>query len=98
MQKEVQMSNQPEFQTLSIKEICDRLHDDGLTHEQIGNLIGVSRLQVKNYIDEKTKEPRPQVSFNIWDNVILDGKKVVTDNYLNPEHLAMTRQMIEKAK
>ena len=86
-----------EYKVLNIKEICDKLCDDGLTHEQIGKLIGVSRLQVQNYITEKTKSPRPQVSFKIWDNIVIDGKKVITDNYKNPEHLQMTREMIEKA-
>ena len=86
-----------EHQILNIKAICIRLSSDGLTHEQIGTLIGVSRLQIRNYISGKTKSPRPKVSFNIWDNVIIDGKRVITDNYLNPEHLEMTRTMIEKA-
>ncbi len=86
------------YTSKSIKEVCIQLQKDGLSLDNIGKLLNVSRLQVNNYIIGKTKTPKPQVAFNIWDNVKLEGLPVLLDLYKNPEHLTMTRDMIEKAK
>jgi len=82
----------------SIKDLCIQLNKDGLSQENIGKLIGVSRLQVTNYVTGKTKATKPRVAFNVWDNVKIEGLPVLLDTYKNPEHLLMTREMLEKAE
>lgn len=79
---------------LPIKDVCTSLSKDGLTYEAIGNLIGVSRLQVANYISGKTKDPRPTVCFKVFKNVIIDNKKVLTGPYIDETHLENTMKML----
>ena len=79
---------------MNIKDLCKHLQDSGLSLEQIGELLGVSRLQVTNYLSGKTVNPKPQVAFNAWDNVLIEGEPVLLDQYKNPQHLADTKFMM----
>lgn len=83
---------------LTIKEVCIALQKDGIPMEDIGKLIGVSRLQIHNYVKGRTLNPKPRVCKKVFDNVVIDGKKVLVGPYQNEDHLHMTIEMLDKAQ
>ena len=78
---------------IEIGEMCSKLKDDGISLEQIGKLLGVSRLQVGNYIKGKTKVPKVNVCMNALENVVINGKPALTGPYVDEAHLRNTYAM-----
>ena len=79
---------------LTVQETANKLNEDGISLEKIGVLFGVSKLHVNNYMKGKTKNPKPNVCWNVYNNVIIDNKKVLVGPYVDAQHLENTMKML----
>ncbi len=68
------------------------------SNRQIGNTIGVTPLQVSYYGSGKTKLPSPIVCKAIFDNLKIDGKHCLLDEYSTIEELEQHLEAFNASK
>ncbi len=84
---------------ISIKDLTNRLKEDfGLSQAKISKLLGVTPLMIHNYQKEKVKLPNQVVAFKIWDNITLDGEKVVLDIFDSEDQLLQAYSYHKKTR
>ncbi len=86
-----------DWHLLPIRTVVAYLSDSGISYEKIAKLWGVSKLQVHYYSNGKTKRPSVKVAKSIYDNTMINNKKVVLDDYADEQHLLTTFSMYEKS-
>jgi hypothetical protein len=85
-----------EYKKMSIQSLCLLLRDSNWSKPQIGATIGVTELQVYNYMSGKTLTPKVNVCKNVWDNIKVEGKPVLINVYNTPEELEQHYEIANK--
>ena len=82
---------------MTIKELTLHLKEEfGLSQPKIGKLLGVTPLMVHHYQKGKIVSPGPDVAFNIWKNIELDGEKVLLDTFDSENQLMQALEFHSK--
>lgn len=66
---------------VSMSTAIQLLYEQRYTNPQISNILGVTPLQVHYYAIGKTKVPKPEVCYKLYQNFKVDGKSLLLDIY-----------------
>ena len=66
---------------MNVQELCETLQSKGVHLRKIANLLGVTTLQVRLYLNGKTKVAGVRVALSISRHISLQGERLIIDPY-----------------
>ena len=89
---------QQDWVLVPIRVLVNYLSDSGISYDKMAKLWGISKLQVSNYSNGKTKRPSVLVAKAILDTTKFEGKKAVINVYADESHLLTSYKMFHQAE
>ncbi len=83
--------------SMTVRELVERLYSDGLTVVQIAILMGISMLQVTMYRDGRTKTAGARVALNIFRHITVDNEPLIVAPHRGKQDIFDTVKVYEEA-